>query len=320
MATSGMAPKMRLLGVLVTFHRRETLEATLDRLAAQTRRLDRVVVVDNGSDQGVAELVGREDLLDWVDYMDAGANLGPAGGYELGMAQLLETARDDDWILLLDDDDPPFFDDAFECIEQFASSMMRQDSKTAAVGISGGRFDRSKGLVIRIGDDLIHDAVRVDHITGGGLPCYRVGAIRQVGRPMSELFFGFEELEYGLRFADAGFHLYADGEQWRKRKQVKRDAGLLPPEHVSVDRSSKTNVKVSVASWRRYYSLRNLILILRKKDLAWTAFKVSVARGVVKPLLNIVLNPRDAWSVLKLSLLATRDGWMGITGQTVNPE
>lgn len=311
---------MRLFGVLVTYRRRDTLETTLDRLAAQTRRLDRVIVVDNGSDRSVAEMVGRQDLIGWVEYVDASENIGPAGGYELGMAQLLETARDGDWIMLLDDDDPPYFDDAFENIGSFASSMMQQDPMTAAVGISGGRFDRRRGLVLRLGDDLIHDAVQVDHITGGGLPCYRVGAIRLVGRPMGELFFGFEELEYGLRFTDAGFHLYADGEQWRRRKRVKREAGLLPPEHVSVERSSKTSVKMSAASWRRYYSLRNLLLILRAKGLGWTAFKVSMTRGVAKPILNMVLSPRDAFPFLKLSLLAVRDGWTGVTGRTVNPE
>ena len=311
---------MRLLGVLVTFRRPEALATTLDRLAAQTRSPDRVVIVDNASDPRIADLVGPEKSLEWAEYIDAGSNLGPAGGYELGMSRLLETAEDDDWIMLLDDDDPPFFDDAFENMERFASRMMERDRATGAIGISGGRFDRKKGLVVRIGDDLIHGAVRVDHITGGGLPCYRVSAVRQVGKPLAELFFGFEELEYGLRFTDAGFHMYADGDQWRRRKHVKRDQGLLPPETVSVERRAKRRFRMGEPSWRRYYSLRNLILILRRLGLHRTAVKVSLGRGFAKPVVNLFLGPRNSWATLGLSLRATRDGWIGATGRTVEPE
>lgn len=312
-------PTPSFAGVLVTYRRPESLPETIRRLLAQTRQLDQLLVIDNGSDRAVADLVAEVGRDNRVTYFDAGGNLGPAGGYALGIRWLLAKAEDQDWVFLLDDDDPPFFDDAFEKAARFAEAMVAQDPNVAAVGISGGRFDFDRGLVRRIGDDEIFGAVSVDHITGGGLPAYRVASVRAVGPPLEDLFFGFEELEFGLRLKAAGYSLYADGDQWRRRKEVKREQGLLPPEDVSARRAEETNWKVTTPSWRRYYSLRNLTFILRSHGRSWTAMKVGLSRGIGKPLLNIPLSPGPAWSSLRLNARALIDGWLGRMGRTVPP-
>jgi GT2 family glycosyltransferase len=315
-----MSDSSRLYGVLVTFDRPRALEHTLDRLLAQTRPPDRLLLVDNGRAHPAGEVAGRYRArgLD-ITYLATDDNIGPAGGFALGMARALETAGDDDWIVLLDDDDPPYFDDALARAMEFARAQVARDEATGAVGISGGRFDRTRGRVLRVGDDEIHDAVAVDHITGGGLPTYRVAAVRRTGVMRADLFFGYEELEYGLRLDAAGFHLYADGEAWRERKTDKRDKGLLPPEEVSARRAATTNLRVGDTTWRRYYSLRNLILILRGSGYGFAALRVSLVRGVGKPFVNLFVSPREASRQLALGVRAVKDGWMGKTGRTVDP-
>jgi glycosyltransferase involved in cell wall biosynthesis len=313
-----MSDSTRVYGVLVTFSRSAALAATLDRLEAQTRHVDRLLVIDNeGSSETRAVVEGHPNLP--IAYVDAGDNLGPAGGFALGMRMLLEDADDSDWIFLFDDDDPPFFDTAIESAVTFGKRMVGADPDTGGVGISGGRFDVGRGRVLRIGDADIDGPVPVDHITGGGLPAYRVGAVRQVGVLFSDLFFGFEELEYGLRMTGAGFRLYADGNVWKERKRVKRDQGLLPPEEVSEQRASATRVRVGEPSWRRYYSLRNLIYVLRESGASGTAFKIAVTRGLAKPFVNLFVSPGPAWRSLKLSARAVSDGWRGRLGRTVAP-
>jgi rhamnopyranosyl-N-acetylglucosaminyl-diphospho-decaprenol beta-1,3/1,4-galactofuranosyltransferase len=311
----------RVFGVLVTYRRPDALAKTLDRLVSQTRRPDRLLVVDNGASGEVSDLVERAVTSGLpAVYIDAGDNLGPAGGFALGMEQLLVDAGDEDWVFLFDDDDPPFFDDAIADAAGFGAAMVAKDPATGGVGISGGRFDLARGRVIRVGDADIHDAVPVDHITGGGLPAYRVAAIRKVGVFRRELFFGFEELEFGLRLTRAGFRLYADGERWQLRKQVKRDRGLLPAEEISVERATATSVRITSLSWRRYYSLRNLVFILREMGAGSAAFRVALTRGLLKPLLNLPLNPRLGWHGLRIGTRAAVDGWKGRLGRSVEPE
>jgi glycosyltransferase involved in cell wall biosynthesis len=307
----------RLHGVLVTFRRPEDLKQTLRRLAAQTTPLESLIVVDNGSDPATRQAL--DAYPGPIHYLDPGENVGPAGGYALGMNRLLETADDAEWIVLFDDDDPPFFDDALECAARFAGFMADSSPKVGGVGISGGRFDTGRGKVVRIGDAEITGSVPVDHITAGGLPAYRVGAVREVGVFLAELFFGFEELEYGLRLTAAGHPLFADGAQWARRKAVKRDAGLLPPEEVSAARAGKSAMQVGDPTWRRYYSLRNLIYLLRRQGAAWPALRVSLGRGISKPLVNLPLHPGPAWANLKMNSRAVRDAWLGRMGRTVTP-
>lgn len=315
-----MTDRPRLYGVLATFRRPDWLGESLDRLARQTRPIDELIVVDNGSDKGSASLVEAYTSRGLrATYLDPNENLGPAGAFALGMEQVLETADADDWIFVFDDDDPPFYDDAIENAERFALRMIQRDPFVGAVGISGGRFDLRTGRVVRIGDEEITGLVSIDHITGPGLPAYRVAAIRKAGTFRKDLFFGFEELELGLRLVRSGFSLYADGDQWSRRKADKRRRGLLPPEEVSVARHRKKSVAVTIPGWRRYYSLRNLLLILREAGHPGTALRVALARGIAKPVVNLVISPRLAWANLLLNLKAIRDSRAGRLGRTVEP-
>ena len=59
--------------------------------------------------------------------------------------------------------------------------------------------------------------------------------------------------------------------------------------------------------WRRYHSLRNMIVILRRNDHPLTAARITVTRGVLKPLASLPFAPRNAAQHLKLNLSAARD-------------
>jgi glycosyltransferase involved in cell wall biosynthesis len=170
-----MSDTTRLFGVLVTYKRPGELAKSLDKLLAQTRRLDRLVVIDNGSTPESEKEVERyrSQGADAV-YIDAGENIGPAEGYARGLLHHLEYSTANDWVFTFDDDDPPYFDDAIENAARFAEKMLAEDPRTAGVGISGGRFDFKKAVLRRIGDAEIEGAVPVDFIAEGGLPCYRL--------------------------------------------------------------------------------------------------------------------------------------------------
>ncbi len=89
--------------VIVTHRRPDTLADSLNAIVSQTRPPDHLIVVDNGDDPAVAELVAGQPVP--ATYLGSQRNLGGAGGFALGMLHAL--AMGADWIWLADDDGRP---------------------------------------------------------------------------------------------------------------------------------------------------------------------------------------------------------------------
>jgi glycosyltransferase involved in cell wall biosynthesis len=267
--------------------------------------------VDNAaSNEARVEVEANAAHAGTVEYLPAQENLGPAGGIALGMKRLLEHAGDEDWVMLLDDDDPPQSVDALSSLERFAHAAVAEDPRTAGVGLAGARFDWGKGRAVRVPDGDLAGLVTVDYVGGNKLPTYRVGAIRAVGPFRGDLFFGFDDLEFGLRLTNAGFRLYVDGHRWRKRRARKGHLG----------RTDGPPLRLADVGWRRYYSLRNVVWILRSRGRPWTALRLAAVAGAGKPFLHLARSPRQALRHLGLNARAVRDGWRGRMGRTIEPD
>jgi glycosyltransferase involved in cell wall biosynthesis len=301
----------RLFGVLITFRRPDELATSLRRLAEQQRPLDLLVVVDNSPTPHAALLVERYRAGGLpAQYVAAPENLGPAGAVALAMERLLASAADDDWIVLLDDGEPPSVPSELAELLRFATRMRRQDPRLGAVGQVGARFDWRRGRLVRITDQQLNGPVAIDYIGSGQFPLYRVRAVRAVGPFKAQLFFGFEELEYGLRLRAGGWSLYADGDRWRERRAVQDRLGV----------DGRPSRRLAEATWRRYYGLRNLIHILLAAKRPGAAVRVTLLVGLAKPLANAPRHPGRALHHLRLNWRACRDGWGRRLGRTVEPD
>jgi rhamnopyranosyl-N-acetylglucosaminyl-diphospho-decaprenol beta-1,3/1,4-galactofuranosyltransferase len=93
----------RVIAVVVTRHRRESLGKSLAVISEQTRLPDHLVVVDNGPDDPAEEVVA--DCLIPSTYLPSLRNLGGAGGFALGILHALALGAD--WVWLADDDGRP---------------------------------------------------------------------------------------------------------------------------------------------------------------------------------------------------------------------
>lgn len=87
--------------VVLTYNRRDLLDECLQAIVAQTHRCDRIVVVDNASSDGTAEMVA-ERWAGRVDLHVLGTNIGAAGGFNLGMRLAYQTGAEHIWVM--DDD------------------------------------------------------------------------------------------------------------------------------------------------------------------------------------------------------------------------
>jgi len=88
--------------VVVTFNRLEKLKNVIAAIEAQTRRPDRLVIVNNASTDGTDEFLATLESSLNVDVLALQQNLGGAGGFSKGMEHAYESGADYVWIM--DDD------------------------------------------------------------------------------------------------------------------------------------------------------------------------------------------------------------------------
>ncbi len=86
--------------VVVTWNRRLLLEQCLQALMSQTRACNRVLVVDNASDDGTAERLAAWG--DRITVLRLDRNTGGAGGFNAGVRAAVQGGADRVW--LMDDD------------------------------------------------------------------------------------------------------------------------------------------------------------------------------------------------------------------------
>ncbi|MDR1635232.1 MAG: glycosyltransferase [Bifidobacteriaceae bacterium] len=95
---------MKIVAVVVAYNRRDLLVGALDALAAQTRPVDAVLVVDNASTDGSAQVAASHPVV--TEVLALTRNSGGAGGFCAGLAHaLMRLAPDAIW--LMDDDTAP---------------------------------------------------------------------------------------------------------------------------------------------------------------------------------------------------------------------
>jgi GT2 family glycosyltransferase len=286
--------------VAVTYRRPAVLAETLDAFRHQTRPPDSIVVVDNAADAVVEELVAGADDASYVPMADNG---GPAGAIARGMSAVLESAGDDDWVLLIDDDDPPRFPTAVEDVVAVARAA---PGNVGAVGVTGARYRRWTGRLLRVPDDELADLTDVDYIGNGMCPLYRVAALRAVGVFDPALFFHFEELDFGLRLRAGGWRLVIDREVTLRTRSVTGRRGL----------GRRARVARRSAAWRTYYAARNEVLVARRHG-ALTAPFVVTARLVAGGVVNALRARTVAGARPRVH--GVLDGWRGRIGRTVEP-
>lgn len=298
-------PKPKTHGVLVTFQRPALLSDHLKRLSSQTQTLESLVIVDNDANPHIRSIVdgpiGQAAACS-VHYLASPGNPGPAGGFTAGISVALGFADDDDLIVLLDDNDPPRTDDVFADSLSAYQDLSAHRSDIGGVGSWGAVLHRRGRLRMAVSEEpaLVH------YLAGGACPHYRVSALRGVGGPDPALFFGFEELDLGLALQRSGYSLWSTG--------LARAHGWS--EAVQPTRAS---AGVEAVSWRRYYSIRNLVVVLRKDGRTADALFVSAVVGLGKPIANLAIRPTVALANLRLNIAGLADAWRRRLGKRIDP-
>lgn len=252
---------------IVTFRRPESLALVLQGLARQETPPTVVAVADNDpgeSAKSVVDLVSRSTGMS-VLHVPVGANLGPAGGWERAVEELQQRGDRGGWVAILDDDDPI---EHPRVLAELLVAAETAQADVAALGLRGAELSRVSATLHRVHPGA--HTREVDYLAGGGTPLYRWKVIDELGFFAGELFFGFEDLEFGLRLQAAGYRLL-----------------VVPTEHHTVADTAAVRTP-----WREYYKARSIVTICRR-HLGTAPLVATLARSLLLGGLVLAIRTRN---------------------------
>ncbi len=175
--------------MVVTRDRCALLAGALAAIEAQTRVPDAVVVVDNASSDGTAELL--RDRFPSADVLRMPHNTGGAGGFAAGMARALELGATALW--LMDDDTLPGPEALAALLaagehgaDLVASRVVWTDGRDHPMNTPRGRPSEVPGCT------RIRSASFVSVLISGD-------SVRERGLPIADYFLWNDDFEYTLR-------------------------------------------------------------------------------------------------------------------------
>lgn len=300
----------RYAAFIITFRRPQVLQEMIRCLGAQSIPPELILVIDNGHSRD-ARSVTEEPAPCPVEYLAMIDNLGPAGAAHHALKILVE--RGYPWIYWGDDDDPPRHPDTIERLLALVSS--NKDERIGALGEVGQRFDWRIGKIARLSDAELSGtagALSVDVIAGDQQLILNAYAVKQVGLPKPELFFGFEEPELCLRLRRAGYILLVDRE---RMKAARISAGRF-------GRKIKTSSigRPTASLWRNYYGTRNYIYLMRKSFRRPDLAARQIINEMAKSLFSFRRGVKYGVAFSHMSLLGVAHGLVGKMGKTIEPQ
>ena len=214
----------RVVAVVVTWNRRDLLEESLAALDAQTRPPTRVVVVDNASDDGTAEVLAER----WShhDVVTPTANTGGAGGFTAGIERAL--THDPELVWLLDDDTVPTPTAAEELVRAraayrgpgrpavLASKVVWTDGRDHPMNTprpKPGASRAERAAAEAVGCVPIRSASFVSIMCD-------VGVVRERGLPVADYFLWNDDFEYSTRLVRGNVGLYCPASVVEHRTRV----------------------------------------------------------------------------------------------------
>jgi rhamnopyranosyl-N-acetylglucosaminyl-diphospho-decaprenol beta-1,3/1,4-galactofuranosyltransferase len=294
-----------ITALVVTHNRKTLLCQCLGALAEQTRRPDRILVVDNASSDGTQSALRETGWLDRpeVEWLGLNENTGGAGGFSAGLRYAVETGAD--WVWMMDDDALPEPD----ALATLVARPLDATNLYASLAVDGNRLawpmepanGRLRGGILYSQD--LPEEVNVHFAPFLGL-LVSAQTVERIGTPDAGFFIAADDVEYCLRAQKQG-----------SRVVLVRGSRVGHPasQSRSISVFGKRVTMLQLTPWKRYYDVRNRLLVAKVYHGA--ALYYATIPGTLVRALMAMLDTHDRSQQLKAVAAGTVDGLLGRKGR-----
>ena len=289
---------------IITRNRPSILKKTIEEIFNQTLPPKTILIVDNSDNEDTKEMFQQTNDIR-LQYHKVGYNSGPAGGAKIGMEILFGQGYE--WVVWGDDDDPPKFNDILESL--FSLLPKIEMSTIGIIGCVGSKFNYSNGIIKRIADKDLEGLLDVDCVSGGMFPIIHRNVYNKEIFSDPSLFFSFEDLDFCLAVKRAQLKIIVPANEIYRHRLL----------HGRLNLVKKYKVKSIDSLWREYYSTRNSIhILLRKEKLYKAVINISI-----RTLAKMVYGYKFGYKYGKLNFYflskGLYDGFRNRMGMTIVP-
>lgn len=189
----------KVLAVVVTYNRKKLLKECISALLSQSYEQLQILIVDNASTDGTEEVV-KQFAEPQINYVNTGANLGGAGGFQFGIREGMKMGADYLW--LMDDDSIPTTS-ALQNLMFSAKNLGNfgfLSSKVLWKDHSMCRMNIPKVSMYHKLRNFDGSPKRIEMATFVSF-LIPTKVVKQVGLPIKEFFIWSDDLEYSSRIA-----------------------------------------------------------------------------------------------------------------------
>lgn len=277
----------------------------LTAVAMQTRKSNRILIVDNASTDGTRELLQSEGWLSRpdIELLVLNDNTGGAGGFSAGLDHATKTGSD--WTWMMDDDAAPRPDALANLLDRQLSTENLYGSTAVSGEMLSWPMDPHEGRF----QDTIHmlkelpDELDVRFVPFLGI-LISTKMVKLIGLPDAGFFLAADDVEYCLRARRMGSKII-----------------LVRSSHIAHPASERYRLwfpgrpiySLKLSPWKRYYDVRNRIFVAR----SYYGLKLwySTIPGSFLRLVATLWHEGNRWQQIKAFYAGMVDGLLGRKGR-----
>lgn len=239
---------MIIAAIVVTYNRLDLLKESITALENQSRSLDKIYVVNNGSTDGTLEWLNSKNNLIVINE----ENLGGANGFYVGIKKAYDDGND--WIWCLDDDTIPEMDALLNITKSKYFGKSDTGFISSIVNWTNGELHKMNAVMPMLKFD-IYENIKSDssvQINGASFVSTIISrnAVSNCGLPIREFFIWGDDVEYTNRIAKK-YNCY-----------LKLDSIVI---HKTLHNETADFSLMNKSNFHKYkYLIRNHIWFLRK--------------------------------------------------------